>query len=350
MSFETAQKVIDNAVSGGQKKTGVAFFGGEPLLHKDLIRDTVQYARKISEGIDNPGADAKFYFKLTTNGLLLDEEFVAFCKKENIFTAISMDGTPAAHNAHRLDRGGGGTYERAERAAKLLLKYMPNSPVMMTVNPDTVYYYAESVEHLYSLGFAYILCGVNYSAKWGTSDINEFRRQYKKLARFYYDNTMAEKKFYLSPFEMKIYSHVNNRTYCGERCELSKNQISIAPDGSVYPCVEFVGDEKYKIGDVWSGVDAETRQKLFLHVDADKAGCGKCAIRNRCNHYCACQNKRATGSVDEISPVLCRHEQTLLPIADALAERLYKKRSGQFIQKHYNEHYPVLSVIEDRLK
>jgi uncharacterized protein len=216
------------------------------------------------------------------------------------------------------------------------------------VNPVTVQYYAESVNHLHELGFTYIFCGINYAAKWQNEDINELKQQYKKLAEFYYDHTMAENKFYLSPFETKIYSHVNNRIYCHERCELGKNQISIAFDGAIYPCIEFVGDSQYKIGDVWNGIDIELQQNLFLRNEKEKTGCDICAIRKRCNHYCACQNKRATGSIDEISPVLCRHEQVLLPIADKLAERLYKKRSELFIQKHYNEYYPILSMIEDR--
>jgi len=343
MTGETARKVIDYAMETEQKSTGVAFFGGEPLLYKDLIQDTVSYARKVSK--DTP---AKFYFKLTTNGLLLDEEFIRFCKKERIFTAISLDGTEAAHNAHRLDKAGAGTYERVAAAAKLLLRHMPNSPVMMTVNPDTARYYAESAGHLSELGFAYIFCGINYAAPWKAADIRELKRQYEKLAEWYEAKTLAEEKFYLSPFETKMYSHIHNRTYCHERCELGKYQISVAPDGAIYPCVEFVGDARYKIGDIYSGIDADLRDKLFKQNETKKAGCDICAVRSRCNHYCACQNKRATGSIDEVSPVLCRHEQLLLPIADRLAKRLYRKRSGLFIQKHYNDFYPVLSVIEDK--
>ena len=194
------------------------------------------------------------------------------------------------------------------------------------------------------------MCAVNYSAKWQSADLKELKRQYKLLADFYYEKTIAEKKFYLSPFEMKIYSHINNRTYCIERCELTKNQISVATDGAVYPCVEFVDDIKYKMGDVFSGINFDLQQKIFLNNEKEKPECVSCAIRKRCNHYCACINKRATGFIDETSPILCRHEQILLPIADNLAERLYKKRDKLFIQKHYNDYYPILSAIEDKIK
>ena len=348
MTQEIAFKVIDNAIEAKQKRCGVAFFGGEPLLCKDLIKKIVLYARKAAEG-----TETKFYFKMTTNGTLLDNEFTEFCRAENVFVAISLDGIPAAHNAHRLDKNGKGTYEKTASAAKLLLKSMPNSPVMMTVNPDTVYYYAESVSHLFSLGFVTVLCGLNYSADWKAKDINELKRQYKKLAQIYYENTLAEKKFYLGPFESKINSHINNRTYCADRCELGRKQISIAPDGSIYPCYEFVGDANYKTGDVWNDLNTDFHQRLIQQNivkqnPSEKDECAVCAIRPRCNHYCACQNRRATGSCYKISPVLCRHEQIILLAADKLAERLYKKRSELFIQKHYNDYYPIISIVEDK--
>jgi len=116
MAPQAAYKLIDNVIEVKQKKTGFAFFGGEPLLHKDLIKNIVQYARKISQD-----TDTKFYFKITTNGLLLDEEFVKYCKAENIFIAISLDGIPKAHDAHRIDKNGIGTYEKILKAAKLLI-------------------------------------------------------------------------------------------------------------------------------------------------------------------------------------------------------------------------------------
>jgi len=218
----------------------------------------------------------------------------------------------------------------------------------MTVNPDTVRHYNESVEYLYSLGFRYLICSLNYAADWDDASYDELKRQYKKLADFYYRHTVAEDKFYLSPFEVKISSHIHNKTYCHERCELGQRQLSVAPDGALYPCVQFVGDEAYKVGDVFKGIDEEARRRLFLRNEEEKPGCDVCAIRRRCNHYCACLNKQATGSIDAVSEALCAHERIILPIADRVAARLYKKRSPLFIQKQYNDMYPLISLVEDK--
>ena len=75
--------------------------------------------------------------------------------------------------------------------------------------------------------------------------------------------------------------------------------------------------------------------------------CSRCSLAGRCLHTCACLNWQATGSVEQVSPMLCRHEQILTPIADRVAEILYRRREALFIQKHYNRAYPVLSLLED---
>jgi hypothetical protein len=89
------------------------------------------------------------------------------------------------------------------------------------------------------------------------------------------------------------------------------------------------------------------RKVIHDESDATKAVCRTCAIRNRCNNSCGCLNWHATGSINEVSPVLCRYEQMLLPIADRVGRRLYGERNAFFLHKHYNAAYPVLSVIEE---
>jgi uncharacterized protein len=131
-------------------------------------------------------------------------------------------------------------------------------------------------------------------------------------------------------------------------CELGLKQLSVAPDGNLYPCVQFAGDEDFCVGNVSDGIDLKKREDLYRLNEEEKPGCEKCAIKSRCNHYCGCLNRQATGSISEVSPVLCAHERIVLQIADKLAARLYKERSGMFIQKHYNDFYPLVSLAEDK--
>lgn len=342
MSLETAKKVVDIASANDSSSVGIIFFGGEPLLHKDLIYETVEYCKWKEKQ-----SSCFFHYKITTNGLLLDEEFMDFSSRENVFIALSHDGVERAHNMNRVDKNGCGTFSRLDDKIDLLLSKRPYAPVMMVVDSNTVQHYAESVIYLYNRGFKYLICSLNYAGDWTDSLMEVLEEEYKKLAEFYYERTLAEDKFYLSPFEVKISSHINKDTYCHERCELGKKQISVGPDGLLYPCVQFVGDKYYSIGNVDTGTDEARRQELYNINEEEKESCRECAVRARCNHYCGCLNKQATGRIDRVSPVLCAHERILLPITDRLANKLYKKRSAMFIQKHYNDMFPLISLIED---
>lgn len=339
MTAETAKRVVDLALDGGHH--GIVFFGGEPLLCRDVIEETVAYGearQKRGEGF--------FHYKITTNGTLLDEAFLEYACRHEIFIALSHDGL--AQDRCRVDPAGNGTAKRLEPVVKMLLAEKPYTPVMMTVTPETLTLYADSVKYLYGLGFRYIICSMDHSADWREEHLPMLKRQYRALASFYREKSKKEEKFYLSPFEVKMASHIRQHDLKAERCELGKKQLSIAPDGKIYPCVQLI-EEEYCIGDVTAGIDEAQRQALYQLNEQEKEECLDCAVRDRCNHHCACVNKCACGSITALSPFQCAHERILLPIADSLAERLYSERNALFMQKQYNDMFPLLSLAEDKL-
>ncbi|XHR28032.1 MAG: radical SAM protein [Chthoniobacteraceae bacterium] len=344
MTVATARAAIDLALRDQEgRNLGVIFFGGEPLLRRDLIGQIMRHTRALSAATGQA-----FHYKITTNGSLLDEAFLTNEETREIFVALSLDGVQAAHDAHRIDASGMGTFALVEQRAGLLLKHRPYAPVMSVVNPDTVEHYAESVRFLFEKGFRYLIFSLNYAAPWTERDLERLERQYRRIAEWYEAETLRESKFYFSPFEVKIASHVRPGSCTHDRCELGQKQVSIAPDGGIYPCVQFVGDPAYRIGEVRTGIDETRRQDLYTRAVSEKEPCARCAIRGRCNHFCGCLNRQATGDIQRVSPVLCAHERIVLPIADRLAERLYKQRSALFIQKHYNDYFPLLSLAEDQ--
>lgn len=343
MTPATIRKSIDFAHKlNPNSAAGIAFFGGEPLLCKDLIYDAVDYCNYLKAH-----GGARFHLKMTTNGTLLDDAFFDFADREGIFIAVSVDGTQAAHDGNRVDCGGIGTYAAVTNAARKLLLRQVCSPAMMVVTPDTVGSYAAGVDALFRLGFRYLICSLDYAGDWDAVSLRELKRQYRLLSDWYYAHTLKEDKFYLSPFEVKLASHIKGDAWCQDRCELGRKQVSIAPDGTLYPCVQFVGEERYAMGHVDTGIDESRRMSLFELGGVEQKECLSCAIRNRCLHTCGCLNKQVTGCVDRVAPSLCAHERILLPIADKLGERLYRRRDAMFIQKHYNEMYPLVSMVED---
>jgi len=112
------------------QSVGVIFFGGEPLLMRDLISQVIRYCREISSHTAQT-----FHFKVTTNGSLLDESFLAESPTSEVFVALSHDGVSPAHDAQRVDAGGEGTFARLRPAIDLLLRWKPYAPVMLVTTP-----------------------------------------------------------------------------------------------------------------------------------------------------------------------------------------------------------------------
>jgi len=351
MSLETAQKAIEMSLADSKLKNrwqslGIVFFGGEPMLYKKLIQEIVEYCHGIEQTTGQ-----QFHYKMTTNGSLIDEQFLTHPLTSEIFIALSHDGVVQAHNLNRIDATGTGTFERLVPIVSLLLKYKPYAPVMQVVTPSTLKYYADSVKFYYAQGFKYIISTLNYREEWTEQDFFLLQKQYLLLTDWYAALITKEHKFYFSPFDVKIASHIFSNGCNIERCELGQHQISVAPDGNLYPCVQFVkagSASKYCIGNVTTGVDEQRRQKLFIENASEKDSCEQCAVKSRCNHYCGCINRATTGSINAVSPYLCAHERIVIPIADKLAEKLYKNRNALFMQKQYNRLYPLLSLVEDK--
>jgi uncharacterized protein len=346
MTFETAFKSIDFISVNYPLNTGIIFFGGEPLLRKDLIRETIEYSKT-----KKPSGNTYFHYKVTTNGLLLDSEFLEYADSTDLQVSISIDGIEKAHDVFRKYTNGTSTFAVLQEKAQLLLKYQPYAKVLMTITPETLPFYSESVDFLLQMGFKYIIVSLNYAGKWQDKHLKELKIQYKELAKLYEKYIDDEKKFYFSPFEMKLASYIRQENLECYRCHLGINQISIAHDGQIYPCVQFVKDglsnQNYSIGNIYAGIESDKQKNLYQDSIKPAPSCFECDINDRCNNKCSCLNWQLTGELNQISPIICETERILIPIVDKLGEKLYKKGSPMFIQKHYNAVYPIISMIED---
>jgi uncharacterized protein len=342
MSREVAFAAIKLGMEN-KKASGLLFYGGEPLLDKELIYNIVDYSEKIKKETGH-----NFYFKMTTNGTLLDEEFLKFSRKINMPIGFSHDG-PAQDDCRRL-KNGDGTFSLLEEKIPLLLKYQPYATAMSVMDPSTVHKAASTVKFLFDKGFRYITMSLNYSktALWTKKHLTILKGEYKKMAQMYIKWTKAEEKFYLSPFEMKILSHLKGDKYNEDRRRMNKEQPSVAPDGKIYSGSRYVGQSAFEIGDVFSGIDSEKHKTINNLGGIPYTPCKGCALITRCNYAFDNLCCVAGEIVSEVSPVQCAHERLITPIADKVAEKLYRERNALFIHKHYNELYPVVSLVEDK--
>jgi len=342
MSREVALAAVKLSATK-QTKSGLLFYGGEPLLERQLIFDVIGYAREITAKTGH-----SFYYKMTTNGVLLDEEFLKFSAKNSLTIGFSHDGL--AQDDCRLFPNGDGSFELLEKKIPMLLEYQPYAVAMSVIDPSTVGRAAETVEFLISKGFKYITVGMNYckTAAWTEEKLAVLEGEYKKIAKMYVDLTKAEEKIYISPIDMKILSHIKGEKYHTDRSDMAVNQPSVAPDGKIYSASKHLGNPAFEVGDVFRGVDRAKQKKLSKHGKELYEPCKKCAIKSRCNY--AYDNLKYEGSrySSDVSPVQCANERVITPIADHAAETLYNEQNALFIHRHYNDMFPLVSLVEDR--
>jgi uncharacterized protein len=345
MTLDTGRRALAFGARLTNGSCGIVFFGGEPLLQQDLIRALVAEGRKMERG-----GQGQFHFKLTTNGLLLDEDFLRFALDEDVLIAMSLDGIRESHDRHRHLPDGSPSFHRLLPKLRLLLSARPYASVLMVVNPDTAQFLTDSVSFLLNEGCRYVVLSLNYAGAWTELELEELQRQYERLGDLYVEWTRQGRKFYLSPFEVKLSSHIQGEEVCKEQCELGQRQLSVDPQGFLFPCVQFTSAgpaSRWCIGYLVSGIDEAKRAAIRDESQGVKEPCSGCAIQRRCHNSCGCLNWQTTGSVACISPVLCRHEQMLVSIADRIGETLFREQNPLFLNKHYNPAYPVLSFFED---
>lgn len=336
MTIETAVAAIEECTRGEQN-CGIIFFGGEPLLEENLIFRVIDECERRTP--------LRCHYKVTTNGTLVTGDFIARAVKARLHIALSFDGTPAAHDRHRVCADGSGTAAILVPKLEAVLEAQPYAPVMMTVNPDTAAEFYDGVQWLHARGARYIITSLNYQADWDARAKKALWKSYKKLGTWYLDAYRREEKFYFAAFDKRIASHIWPGR--GASCLLGRRQISVSPEGVYYPCVQFVDRAEFALGRVGEGLDETRRACVFERNERAKPSCAGCAILGRCNNRCGCLNVSTTGTIDAVPPFHCEHEQFLIPFADHLAETLFKERNALFLQRHYNPAFPIASILED---
>ncbi len=324
MTLSTARQAVDLVFSYGHRTNGFSLFGGEPLLERDLAEKICRYAKAEAE---KRGVGVRF--KMTTNGTLLDEDFLKFANDHHLEIALSHDGL--LQDEQRLTRDGRPTRAKLEPVVDLLLHYQPNAVALQTVTRDTVGGMAESVKWLYDRGFTRINSVIDYrpDAGWDDASLAVLKAQYEAVADLMEARFDNRRPLLFLPFLVKISAYLNQRP-CLE-CLLGMRQPSVAEDGSIYPCNQFLYLPAYRMGHVSTGIDRGKQRATYESSLPPEPDCAGCAIEGRCRHHCACLNFSLTGDMHTVAPVQCEHERILIPIADDLAARLYEKKSARFL-------------------
>ena len=338
ISFENIKKLIDYEVKQKSKYSIITFYGGEPLLKKDLIKATIEY-------IKSKKSKTKFYYGITTNGTLVDDEFIKMIKENNfVDVAYSFDGMEDTQNLNRVTAEGKETFEKVSKNARKLLYNFENVTAMVVVTKNNLEKLSENVKYLISFGFESINLLFNYLDNWEDKDLEKIKEQYNNIAEIYYDKILKEEDIEIPLIDEKIKTYIKGYD-CNEECNLGMKNINVGTDGNFYPCVQFVKNEQFIIGNCEEGIDFRKREKLILNSKKENDICKNCAIKKRCKHTCSCKNYMLTKDINKLSPIVCETEKIIIEVADKMAEKLHNNNSKMFIQKYYNDKYGIIKNI-----
>ncbi len=300
MTTEVGRRAIDFLIenSGSRRNLEVDFFGGEPLMNFDMVKDTVAYAREQEKKYNK-----NFRFTLTTNGLLIDDDVIDFANRECSNVVLSLDGRKEVHDRFRVDYAGNGSWDRIVPKFRKMVEARNGKSYYMRGtfthnNPD----FLEDIKVMLDLGFRElsmepVVCADDDPMKLTEEDLPVVLRQYEDLARL-----MKKKKAEGDPFTFYhymldltggpcIYKRISG---CGSGTEY----MAVTAWGDLYPCHQFVNDPEYKLGDIWNGVTAENiRDEFKLCNVYAKPDCQNCWARLYCAGGCAANALHATGDI-----------------------------------------------------
>lgn len=308
MSYETGKRALDFLVenSGTRRNLEVDFFGGEPLMNFDVVKKLVEYARSIEKE-----KNKNFRFTLTTNGMLIDDDVIDFANREMSNVVLSLDGRREVHDRFRVDYSGRGSFDTIVPKFQKLVKARGGKNYYMRgtfthYNPD----FLEDIKAMLDLGFTELSMEPVVTSPESPSALTESDKpivfeQYEKLAELMLRRDKEGKPFtfYHYMLDIKggpcIYKRISG---CGSGTEY----MAVTPQGDLYPCHQFVGDEKFKLGDIYHGVDNKEIQNEFYSCNVyAREECRDCWARLYCSGGCAANAYHATGSVKGIYKYGC---------------------------------------------
>ncbi len=308
MSFEVGKQACDFLIqnSGTRRNLEVDFFGGEPMMNLDVVKQLVAYARSIEKAHGK-----NFRFTFTTNGMLLDEDAMDFLNAEMSNVVLSLDGRKDVHDHFRRDYQGKGSYDVIVPKFKRLVEKRggKNYYVRGTfthMNTD----FTNDILHMADLGFTElsmepVVCPPGDPYALTKEDLPKLFEQYEILAR-----EMIKRKREGRPFTFYHYMlDLENGPCIYKRitgCGSGTEYMAVTPWGELYPCHQFVGDPKYSLGDVFNGVTNTALQDEFRSTNAyARAECKDCWARLYCSGGCAANAYHATGSIGGVYEYGC---------------------------------------------
>ena len=308
MSYETGKRAIDFLIenSGSHRNLDIDFFGGEPLMNFDVVKKLVAYGREAEKK-----AGKNIRFTLTTNGVLLNDEVTDFCNREIHNVVLSLDGRKEVHDRFRKDLQGSGSYDQIiENFRRFVSKRGDKSYYIRGTYTHFNTDFFNDILHMLSLGFKElsmepVVCDPSDACALTKDDLPVLFDQYEKLASEMIKRNKEGNGFTFYHYMINltggpcIYKRVSG---CGSGTEY----LAVTPQGELYPCHQFVGDEKYIMGDIFTGINNTALREKFASVNAyTRPDCEYCWAKLYCAGGCAANAYHSSGDISGVYEYGC---------------------------------------------
>ncbi|MCL2089207.1 MAG: thioether cross-link-forming SCIFF peptide maturase [Oscillospiraceae bacterium] len=316
MDSETGMRAIDFLVanSGKRHNLEVDFFGGEPLMNWDVVKEIVAYARSIEKEHDK-----NFRFTLTTNGLLLSEDKIPYINQEMDNVVLSLDGRPEVNDAIRIRADGSGSYDSIIDKYKTFVRSRGTKDYYIRgtytkYNLD----FANDAKHMFGMGFDQISIEpavTNDKLPFAITDedLPRIFDEYEKLALHMIENRDSGNNFFHFMLDLGQGPCLIKRL---RGCGSGNEYIAIVPGGDIYPCHQFVGMQEWRMGNIHTGEFDESIKTLFARTSVrSKQECKNCWAKYYCSGGCNANNFIFTGDVGNPHPLSCQLEKKRLECA-----------------------------------
>ncbi|MBQ9707790.1 MAG: thioether cross-link-forming SCIFF peptide maturase [Firmicutes bacterium] len=311
MSYETGKAALDWLIenSGDRKNLEVDFFGGEPLLNWEVCKKLVEYGRSREKETGK-----NFRFTLTTNGILLDDEVIDFCGREMSNVVISLDGRPEVNDKMRKSNSGENTYDAILPMFKRLAEARNQKDYYVRgtythYNTD----FASDIIHMANLGFKElsiepVVAPPDAPYALREEDTEMLLSEYERLA-----TEMLERKRRRDGSDFTFYHYMIDleggpcivKRISG--CGVGTEYLAVTPSGDFYPCHQFVGEDRFLLGNVWDGItngeitDQFKECNVYSHEE-----CEDCFAKLYCSGGCAANAYHTTGSINGVYDLGCK--------------------------------------------
>ena len=321
MSYEVGKKALDFLVanSGSRTNLEVDFFGGEPLMNFEVVKQLVKYGRSLEEPNNK-----KFRFTLTTNGVLLDDDILEFANKEMSNLVLSLDGRKEVHDLMRPRRGGQGSYDtvvpkfiKAAESRNQMNYYVRGTYTRNNLD------FAKDVIHMADLGFEQIsvepvVADKSESYAIREEDIDTLIKQYDELTAEMIKRKKEGKPFNFFHFMIDLSGGpcvAKRLSGCGSGTEY----LAVSPSGELYPCHQFMGMKDFLLGNVDEGViRTDIRDEFKLCNVYAKEKCKNCFAKFYCSGGCAANSYNFSGSINGTYEIGCELQKKRIECAIAV--------------------------------